>query len=131
MRIVINRLFQIVLLILFCLSLLLKTKNSELIAYEDLIILLVLMIIVSVKKRVVWAIGIITFFVGIINIIVVGINAAMPTVFQIGTTVLEYFVQEGDNQLLGFLIFWFPLFFFILAIIFFLLKSTRIAYEIR
>lgn len=126
----INRLFLLMSLILFILSIALKIQKIEMITYKELILLLMLMVIFSIRKPIIWISGVGIFIIGIANLILKGIEAAEPTTFQIGIKVFRCFLYEGGNSLQAFLIFWFPLVFYVLAIVFFLLKSTRVAYNI-
>ena len=93
--------------------------------WGNIAVLALLIIVFHFRTKWSWLIALWICLYGVYNVIFIGIYAAEPTSMQFSTVVLRYLFQGSMNTLGATIIFWLPLVFYALILIYLLFGSTR------
>lgn len=93
--------------------------------WGDIVVLTLLIVVFHFRTKWSWLIAFSMCLYGVYNVIFIGIYAAEPTSMQFSTVVLRYLFRASVGTLGATIIFWLPLFFYSLTVVYLLLASTR------
>ncbi len=96
--------------------------------WGSIVVLTLLILVFHFRTKLSWLIALSICLYGVYNVIFIGINAAEPTCMQFSTVVLRYLFKGSIDTLGATIIFWLPLVFYALILIYLLLASTRSFY---